>query len=159
MVMRSIDIEIWLAARTRLDDVTGCRLWRGALFDGYAYGRLPGGRTRKVARALYEHAFGPLGPGMAVRQGCGNRACCEVDHAVVGTRGEIVLAGEGVCARNARKDACLRGHPFDAANTYLAPNGRRRCRTCTTDLERAWRLARQLGAGRGARVEGTPEGA
>jgi WhiB family redox-sensing transcriptional regulator len=31
---------------------------------------------------------------------------------------------------NARKTHCKRGHPFDAANTYYAPDGQRRCRTC-----------------------------
>jgi len=31
---------------------------------------------------------------------------------------------------NARKTHCKRGHPFDAANTYYAPGGQRRCRTC-----------------------------
>jgi WhiB family transcriptional regulator, redox-sensing transcriptional regulator len=31
---------------------------------------------------------------------------------------------------NARKIHCKRGHPFDAANTYYAPDGQRRCRTC-----------------------------
>jgi WhiB family redox-sensing transcriptional regulator len=31
---------------------------------------------------------------------------------------------------NARKTHCKRGHPFDAANTYYAPDGQRRCSTC-----------------------------
>ncbi len=31
---------------------------------------------------------------------------------------------------NASKTHCKRGHPFDAQNTYYAPDGQRRCRTC-----------------------------
>lgn len=30
------------------------------------------------------------------------------------------------------RTACLRGHPFDEANTYVLPNGRRMCRACRT---------------------------
>src|SRR5438876_923987 len=32
--------------------------------------------------------------------------------------------------RNALKTHCKYGHPFNAANTYYAPGGERRCRTC-----------------------------
>jgi WhiB family redox-sensing transcriptional regulator len=30
----------------------------------------------------------------------------------------------------ASKTHCKRGHPFNAANTYYSPDGRRHCRTC-----------------------------
>jgi hypothetical protein len=32
---------------------------------------------------------------------------------------------------NAFKTHCPYGHPYDEANTYIAPNGWRKCRTCT----------------------------
>lgn len=32
--------------------------------------------------------------------------------------------------RKALAAACGRGHPWDAENTYAAPNGRRQCRAC-----------------------------
>jgi WhiB family redox-sensing transcriptional regulator len=32
--------------------------------------------------------------------------------------------------RNAAKDRCEHGHPFNAANTYYTPTGERRCRIC-----------------------------
>jgi WhiB family redox-sensing transcriptional regulator len=41
----------------------------------------------------------------------------------------------------ASKTHCKRGHRFDAPNTYYAPDGQRRCRTCL----------RQAQPGRGAR--------
>src|SRR6266496_1847176 len=31
---------------------------------------------------------------------------------------------------NALKTHCKHGHPFNTANTYYAPGGERRCRTC-----------------------------
>jgi hypothetical protein len=131
-------LDLWLAERTRRDPETGCLNWLGALFDGYPYGRLLGEPTRKIPRTLYTRVHGPLGLGTAVRQICRNRACCELTHLAAMSRGEAVLAGRGACAENARKTACKRGHPFDAANTYRDPAGRRRCRACKLTVERAW---------------------
>ena len=39
--------------------------------------------------------------------------------------------------RNAVKDRCEHGHPFDAANTYYTPTGDRRCRICRRAIDRA----------------------
>jgi len=46
----------------------------------------------------------------------------------------------------ASKTRCKRGHRFDAANTYYAPDGQRRCRTCLRDAQPA-RGARRLQGG------------
>jgi WhiB family transcriptional regulator, redox-sensing transcriptional regulator len=35
----------------------------------------------------------------------------------------------------ASKTHCKRGHPYNAANTYYTPDGRRRCRTCLRDAQ------------------------
>ncbi len=45
---------------------------------------------------------------------------------------------------NADKTHCKHGHPFDAANTYYAPSGERRCRACLRDARIAWTA--QLGS-------------
>jgi hypothetical protein len=42
-----------------------------------------------------------------------------------------ILAG-----RMSAKHACANGHPFDAANTIIRPDGRRRCRACKNARER-----------------------
>lgn len=141
MTQRVEDIDHWLAQRTKLDEATGCRIWQGALSEGYAYGRLPGERPMNVARALYERANGPLRPGVVVQQACRRRACCELHHLTARTRGEVILAGNGACAGNARKTSCKRGHVFDEANTYVDPAGRRRCLTCKRAMEAAWHAA------------------
>jgi WhiB family redox-sensing transcriptional regulator len=36
---------------------------------------------------------------------------------------------------HASKTHCKHGHPFDQANTYYAPDGRRRCRTCLREAQ------------------------
>jgi hypothetical protein len=35
----------------------------------------------------------------------------------------------------ASKTHCKRGHPFNAANTYYSPDGRRHCRTCLREAQ------------------------
>jgi WhiB family transcriptional regulator, redox-sensing transcriptional regulator len=35
----------------------------------------------------------------------------------------------------ASKTHCKHGHPFDAANTYYTPDGRRRCRICLREAQ------------------------
>jgi WhiB family redox-sensing transcriptional regulator len=35
----------------------------------------------------------------------------------------------------ASKTHCKRGHPFNAANTYYTPDGRRRCRICLREAQ------------------------
>jgi hypothetical protein len=141
MLEPTSSLSHWLASRTRRDPKTRCLIWQGAIYDGYAYGRLPGGPATKILRSLYQHRHGPLSSGVAVRPACGNRACCELKHAEALPRGAAVLAGQGPCALNARKTACKRGHPFDGANTYVDPSGRRRCRTCMLAQEQSWHAA------------------
>jgi WhiB family redox-sensing transcriptional regulator len=41
-------------------------------------------------------------------------------------------------SHNTTKTRCKRGHPFDAANTYYAPGGERRCRACMRSAFTAW---------------------
>jgi hypothetical protein len=43
---------------------------------------------------------------------------------------ERVAAANRADATRALKTRCIRGHPFDAANTYHRPNGYRECLAC-----------------------------
>jgi WhiB family redox-sensing transcriptional regulator len=47
----------------------------------------------------------------------------------------------------ASKTHCKRGHRFDLANTYYAPDGQRRCRTCLRDAQPARGAPREQGGG------------
>jgi WhiB family redox-sensing transcriptional regulator len=55
---------------------------------------------------------------------------------------------------NAAKARCKRGHRFDAANTYYAADGSRRCRACLRDAYLAWarRAKRRAGPAAGEGV-------
>ncbi len=48
---------------------------------------------------------------------------------------------------NAFKTHCKRGHPFDRANTYYAPDGQRRCRICLRQAQPTRRIRRLQGGG------------
>lgn len=64
------------------------------------------------------------------------------DHVEPVTLRENIMRGEGLCAINARKDRCPRGHLFTPENTRLAGrHRRRRCRICLRARKRAARRA------------------
>jgi len=60
-------------------------------------------------------------------------------------RGTTRAERAGERHHNAGKALCKRGHLFDAANTYYAPDGQRRCRACLRDAYLSWvrRFGRQ----------------
>jgi hypothetical protein len=45
--------------------------------------------------------------------------------------------GPGQGGRERARTHCPAGHPYDDANTYIDPTGRRKCRTCHRDRQRA----------------------
>ena len=118
----------WFMERLELDPSRGCLMFRGATYKGTAFLRTPGGPVKKLARIVYEHAYGTQPRSVAIVQTCGSGACGELTHLKAGTVSAAILAGRGEGALNARKAACKRGHPFDDKNTYFDPAGRRRCR-------------------------------
>ncbi len=52
-----------------------------------------------------------------------------------GTQAAIAICATCPGHPNASKTRCKRGHPFDAHNTYYAPDGQRRCRTCLREAQ------------------------
>jgi hypothetical protein len=100
-----------------------CWLYRGALDRTTGYGRLRiGGRTAGVGyahRAVYELLRGNIPVGLQLDHLCRNRACANPLHLEAVSQRENLLRGAGVCALNAHKTVCKRGHAFDDANTVL----------------------------------------
>ena len=112
--------------------------------DGYGI-FLPFSGARKVAahRWAYEVYNGPIPDGMqvdhlchtqAVKDGtcdggvdCPHRRCCNPAHL------ELVTNAENTIRQNhfeRNRQECPKGHPYDEANTYVDPKGKRRCRAC-----------------------------
>ncbi|MFG3037803.1 HNH endonuclease signature motif containing protein [Streptomyces sp. NPDC048330] len=117
-----------------------CHLWTGGArskrpHDAGEHGEFYGafkvdGRTVRAHQYAYEQVCGPIPAGAEVDHRCRRRNCVNPAHLEVTDHRTNTLRSSGPTAINARKVRCLRGHPFDTANTYVRPNGARACRAC-----------------------------
>lgn len=122
------------APLTRLADVL---LWVDEVEDGHwSWGQAHretdtyavvniGGRTEPVHRYLYEALVEPVPDGMELDHACRWRPCCYPGHL------EPVTHAENMRRMSVARVWCIRGHRYDDPwNTYVDPNGWRRCRAC-----------------------------
>lgn len=119
-----------------------CWNWTGAISSGYGVFVVDQRPTKAVRshRYSYELAHGPIPDGLTIDHLCRNKRCVNPDHLEAVTMRVNVLRNSGPSARNAIATHCIHGHPFDAENTYIKPDGRRRCRACERDRMRAKRF-------------------
>jgi HNH endonuclease len=106
-----------------------CHLWTGCR-NNKGYGRFRvDGRSAYAHIWLFEEVFGPIARPLEPDHLCRVHACVNVQHLEVVTHSVNLLRGD---SPNRRKTHCLRGHPFDEANTRLYRGGRV-CRACERD--------------------------
>jgi hypothetical protein len=120
-----------------------CWLWTGNQTHGYGSIRVEGHHLR-VHRVVYEAMRGPIPEGLTIDHLCRVRNCVNPAHLEPVTAVENVMRGETITGINARKTHCVHGHPFDAENTRIRPDGSRACRECkrleyTPKTGRRWR--------------------
>ncbi|WP_370420357.1 HNH endonuclease signature motif containing protein [Streptomyces sp. QH1-20] len=128
--MRAAWVDRFLARVT--DTPAGCWQWTGYLMpNGYARITIDGQR-QYAHRVAFEAFVAPIPDGLVIDHLCRNRGCVNPSHLECVTQRINVLRGESHAAARARQTECLRGHRFDAANTYIAGNGTRKCRRCRT---------------------------
>lgn len=107
-----------------------CWLWQGVLGGG-GYGRIfVEGKMRQAHRYSYILHGGAIPPGFHLDHICRVRHCVNPAHLEPVTPTENKLRGIGITAIEARQKFCKRGHEFTQENTYLTPQGWRRCKTC-----------------------------
>lgn len=99
-----------------------CQL-RGYFFDGR--------RHVYAHRAAYELTVGPIPEGLEIDHLCRLPLCVRPSHLEAVTHAENIRRGLSATATH-----CQRGHAFDDENTYVTPEGRRRCKTCVRERDR-----------------------
>lgn len=120
------------------EDRVGCWIWQ-ATTNEFGYGRLTiEGRTLYAHRVSYEAFVGPIPDGLHLDHLCRVTSCVNPAHLEPVTCQINTLRGEGFAAKNAQKDECPSGHPYNAENTYHC-KGRRYCRTCQRAHNQKWR--------------------
>jgi hypothetical protein len=110
----------------RVDESTGCWIWLGKRINN-GYGRWIAGTAH---RAMYAELVGPIPCGLQIDHLCRVRLCVNPKHL------EPVTSRENNRRKFAAFTHCVNGHPYDEANTYVRPNGRRDCRGCNRDRQR-----------------------
>lgn len=134
--MRANDVTRFVSAVE--PSIEGCWEWQRALDNGYGRFWLDG-RSRMAHVVSYEMFVGPIPEGKHIDHLCRNRRCVRPSHLEPVDLVTNVLRGEGLSARNARKDECLHGHPLSGDNLYVTPNGARQCKQCQRARVIAWR--------------------
>lgn len=124
-------------------DANGCLIWTGARVPdgrGNYYGRIredaPSRRVTPTHRASYEANVGLIPDGLVIDHKCRVTLCMEPTHLEPVTQAVNVER-----SLPAQKSRCLRGHELNDINTYIRGkgNGKRQCRVCHRDQERARR--------------------
>lgn len=127
-----------------IESTDGCWIWQWRPSStGYGTKHV-NGRTVLAHRWVYEQHHGAIPVGMQLDHlchtvdvscpggsACLHRRCVNPEHLEPVTDTDNKLRGRSENARNARKKFCVRGHPFDGANTYIrGDTGGRQCLEC-----------------------------
>lgn len=121
-------------------DENGC--WRWQLYvrsNGYGQIGVPGVGIRYAHRISYETFVGPIPEGLTIDHLCRVRDCVNPEHLDPVTTRENLVRGSGFAGSHSRATHCPAGHPYDEANTYVTPSGRRNCRACKLAAHARWR--------------------
>ncbi len=120
-----------------IDVVTGCWVWQAnKLKKGYGRFGLDD-KPKLVHIFIYEYYVGPIPDGYEVDHLCCNKSCCNPDHL------EAVPREENQRRWLVLKTDCLRGHAY-AEHGFIDSAGRRRCRVCTNEKNRAYKAKKRL---------------
>lgn len=121
-------------------DLGECWIWIGALSDdGYGLFRASTEEKRKYAhRYAWEMSGRSLVARLTLDHLCAVRPCVRPEHLDQVTQAVNAARSQGVCASNARKTHCKRGHEFTPENTMPGRRGRV-CRACYN----VWRQRRR----------------
>lgn len=119
--MKTMKQRFW----EKVDKTDGCWEWKACIHRS-GYGQFSVNRKKKAAhRVAYEMIIGEIPEGLELDHLCRNRSCVNPAHLEPVTHKENMQRSE-----QATKTHCVRGHAFDADNTQVRNNGKRRCLAC-----------------------------
>ncbi len=128
-----IEARFWSHVDRRGDDE--CWPWT-ANTDRDGYGLFKVAKLNWPAhRWGYHHFVQPVPGHMTIDHvwawGCTMKRCVNFLRHIEVVPGRVnTIRGNGICAINARKTHCKRGHAFTPSNTLIRTDGSRYCRTC-----------------------------
>lgn len=133
--------KFWLFVDRPSDDE--CWRWTGRTQTnptGLEYGYF--GRCYRAHRVAWVLANGRAIPnGMIVRHTCDNPICVNPHHLLLGThRDNIHDMNSRKRGARSKKTECLRGHSLSGDNLYVTALGKRHCKACQSERNRAWHI-------------------
>lgn len=121
-------------------DLGPCWLWTGAIGSG-GYGTLHLDVERGPVgahRFSYELHVGPIPDGLQLDHLCRVKHCVNPLHLEAVTASENTLRAVPFRGPIRPRTHCKKGHPLSGDNVY-GHNGKRTCKTCKADRQRAYR--------------------
>ncbi len=120
-------------------EVGTCWLWIGATTP-QGYGTFWDGRKiRSAHKWVFEYAYGKCAENKVLDHLCGVKPCANPAHLEEVTKNENSRRGFSIATcYNASKSHCSHGHHYDDKNTYIDRRGRRSCRSCKRETNKAW---------------------
>lgn len=114
------------------DGPGGCWLWTGPRDrKGYGIAWLPGRKSARAHRWVYEQLVGPIPEGLQIDHLCRVKACVNPDHLEPVT-GRVNILRAYDFDGSTDPETCFRGHRYEPGSYYEGRYGSRECKQCSS---------------------------
>jgi len=124
----------------KVEKAEACWLWKGGV-GSHGYGAFWLNNVVMSAQRASLILAGVDVDGKDADHLCRVPLCVRPDHLEAVTHRENILRGDSPSAHQSRQTVCLAGHELAGANLYVTRAGRRQCRACKRNRDRAARSA------------------